>query len=99
MGFNIYLDANDTDKEETHPHDIIWLTYDPNEQTIEIEKGPNKSRKLVHRNIVREVRRFGEWKSGNLVVPLEVPRSADPRMDVVYLIQDGADGPIVAFKA
>ena len=100
--WHIYVDTNDTDvridsdKQEIEPHDILVVTYDPQPQTIKVGKGPNKGKKLPHRNIVKEITKIGEWTGGNIVVPFPVPRSAtDPALRTAVLVQGGQGGPIV----
>jgi len=104
MGWNIYLDANDTDvridstAETVDRHDIFVILYRASDEKVKIGKGPNKGKKLNHRNAVTNVMKIGEWTGGNLTLPLPASRdSMKPGEEAVVVLQEGgAGGPIVA---
>ncbi len=100
--WHIYVDSNgtdvriDSDKQEIDPHDILLVTYDTKPQTIKIGKGPNKGKKVAHKNTVKELVKIGEWTGGNIVIPLPVLQSAtDPSLQTAVLVQGGQGGAIV----
>ena len=52
-GFNIFHDTNDTElqidagKKGIHPHNMLRVTYEPNEQSIKVGKGANKGKRII----------------------------------------------------
>ena len=41
----------------------VWLVrYDPREQDVVVKKGDNRGQTVVHRNVVREIKRLGAWR-------------------------------------
>jgi hypothetical protein len=103
MDWHMYLDANDTDiqidsdKLEAPPHDVLVVVYQSLDQTVKIGKGPNKGKKVNHRNVVQSVNKLAQWTGGNLTVPL--PMSKNQMMAgtaAAVLVQAGVGGPIVA---
>ncbi|KAH7112485.1 thioredoxin-like protein [Dendryphion nanum] len=103
MDWHIYLDANDTeiridtDRAEVEAHDILVVLYHDGEETVKIGKGPNKGKKLKHRNVVKDIIKIGEWHGGDLTLQLPVPKSSmQAHENAVVLVQAGSGGPIVA---
>ncbi|KAH7109521.1 thioredoxin-like protein [Dactylonectria macrodidyma] len=103
MDWHIYLDANDTDvlidsdRLESEPHDILLVLYNSRDEVVKIGKGPNKGKKVNHRNLVTNIIKIGQWTGGNLMVPLPSPKSSmKPGEDAAILVQQGPGGPIVA---
>ncbi|KAJ9138424.1 DUF1223-domain-containing protein [Pleurostoma richardsiae] len=103
MDWHIYVDANDTDvridsdKQEIEPHDILLVVFDTKSEKVKVGKGPNKGKKIEHRNVVKEVTKIGEWTGGTVVVPLPASRSSmAPGLGAVAMVQAGQGGPIVA---
>ena len=104
MEWHIYADANDTevridsDLEEGESYDILLVVYKSGDDRVKIGKGPNKGKKLVHRNIVTNIVKIGEWNGGNVTVPLPASKSSmNPSDEAVVLVQQGGGGgPIVA---
>ncbi|KAL5341763.1 thioredoxin-like protein [Aspergillus crustosus] len=105
-GWNILLDANDTDvridsdRAESVPHDIVLVVYDPTVQTVKVGKGVNKGKKIPHRNLVKSVQKIGSWEGGNLTLPL--PDLGEARRNswaLVAFVQEPSGGPIVAAHA
>ncbi|RFU27311.1 hypothetical protein B7463_g9031, partial [Scytalidium lignicola] len=103
MDWHIYVDANDTDvridsdKQEIEAHDILVVVYDAKSEKVKVGKGPNKGKKMEHRNVVKEIMKIGEWTGGTIVVPLPSSRSSmSPGLGAVVMLQAGQGGPIVA---
>ena len=102
--WHIYLDANDTDvridsdAEMIGKHDITVIVYQAGDEKVKIGKGPNKGKKLDHRNRVTNVMKIGEWAGGDYTVPLPGFRaSMKPGENAVVVVQEGgAGGAIVA---
>ncbi len=79
---------------ETEVYDVLMITYTPGPETVKVEKGPNKRKKMVHANIVRDIAKIEEWAGGNKTVPLpELPRDGQER---VAILQQSNGGPMVA---
>ncbi|KAF5005275.1 hypothetical protein FDECE_8261 [Fusarium decemcellulare] len=102
-GWHIYLDANDTDVridtdiEMVGKHDILLALYKDGSEKVKIGKGPNKGKKLEHRNVVTNLVKIGEWTGGNLMIPLPASRdSMKPGESAAVLLQEGTGGPIIA---
>lgn len=110
MDWHIYVDANDTHvridsnkpvgnpEAQELPYDVSVVVYKKGDEVVKVGKGPNKGKKLNHRNIVTNVIKIGEWRGGDIEVQLPTARSA-MRQDVeavVIVQQGGAGGPIVA---
>lgn len=100
---NIYLDANDTeiridtDRAEAEVHNILLVVYRGGDEIVKAGRGPNKGKKLKHRNVVRQVIKIGEWQGGSLVMTLPTPRSSMQQgEEAAVLVQAGAGGPIIA---
>jgi hypothetical protein len=103
MGWNIYLDVNDTevridsDRGEAESHDILVVVYGSGEEVVKVGKGVNKGKKIRHRNVVRQVMKFGEWRGGNMTLALPAPKASMKHgEEAAVLVQAGAGGPIVA---
>lgn len=100
--WKIFVDGNDTevridtDAQEVSPHDVLLLTYDSTDQVVKVLRGPNKGKKINHRNVVRDVQKIGEWRGGNWTFPLPVPRSTVQELGAVVVVQEPAGGPIIA---
>ncbi|KAK6369525.1 hypothetical protein LTS17_009431 [Exophiala oligosperma] len=75
-------------------YDVLVVAYDPETQTVKVGKGPNKGKKVPHRNVVKEVSKIGEWKGGIENIPL--PDPGRDGFERVVLVQGGMGGPIVA---
>ena len=101
--FSLYMDGNDaevridTTLQQSHPHNVLLVVYEANDQTVKVGKGTNKGKKMNHRNVVRRVTKIGEWTGGNLTIPLPEPRSAlSSDSGAVAMLQEGTGGPIIA---
>ncbi len=100
--WHIYLDANDTDVRidsdagMVERHDIIVIMYQAGDEKVKIGKGPNKGKKLDHRNRVTNVVKIGEWTGGNVTVPLPATLMKSGENAVVVVQEGGAGGAIVA---
>ena len=75
----------------------MWLVrYDPRPQSVAIGAGENRGRTLVHRNIVRQLVRLGEWRGP--AVTLDLPPKSDAAYATAVLMQQADGGPIVAAR-
>ncbi|KAI1634107.1 DUF1223-domain-containing protein [Biscogniauxia mediterranea] len=66
----VYVDANesgvkiDSDRLEAESHDVLVMVYEDRSETVKIPKGPDKGKKVVHRDLVRDMVKVGEWARG-----------------------------------
>lgn len=79
---------------EAETHDVLIVKYDSMQQEIKIGKGPNKGKKMMHRNLVKEVMKVGEWNGGEAMIPL--PEMMGNRFERVVILQAESGGAIVA---
>lgn len=103
----------DSDGIDVGVHDIVLINYDPKlqvchlaefgnhansfVQVVKVRKGPNKGKKITHRNLAKDVIKIGEWNGGNLTVSLpDMSQMAHTGLDTVAIVQGGNGGPIVA---
>jgi len=60
-------------------------------------KGPNKGKKVPHKNVVEEIINIGIWNGGDNVYALPItPAQMAPGMSAVAVVQGAQGGPIVA---
>lgn len=102
LGGHVYVDANDTDvridsdQQEVESHDIVLVVYKSEDDKVKIKKGPNKGKKLNHRNVVLNVIKIGEWRGGNITVPLPQPKSSmSAGQEAAVLVQQGGMGGVI----
>ncbi|KAI0907296.1 thioredoxin-like protein [Ustulina deusta] len=103
MDWHIYLDANDTnvridsDKLQIARHDVLVVVYQDKTEVVKIGKGPNKGKKIPHRNVVTDIVKIGEWTGGDMIYDLPVaPSQMAPGTAAVVIVQEPVSGPIVA---
>lgn len=83
-----------SDKAEAGVYDVLVVGFNPAEQIVKIGAGPNKRKKVAHRNVVTGMMKIGEWAGGSLT--LEFPQTAEAGMEQVVLVQGVNGGPIAA---
>jgi hypothetical protein len=94
-GPEIRLDARSASvRGEGHGASVYLVRYDPRVLQVPIQRGENGGRTLPHRNVVREVRRLGEWTGGERT--FQLPPPGGPGLKTAILVQAGAAGPILA---
>jgi hypothetical protein len=79
---------------EAGMYDVLLVVFDPREQNVEIKRGENRGRMLAHWNLVKEVRKIGEWRGGNARVVLRARLEAG--LSGVVLWPAGGGGVISA---
>jgi hypothetical protein len=72
----------------------IWLLRVRNQQTTRPSGGENKGKNLVNHNIVREVRRVGDWSGGKATVDV-TGYTLEEGFSCVVLVQTARPGPII----
>jgi hypothetical protein len=82
------------DAGEAGMYDVLLVAFDPREQSVEIKRGENRGRTLAHWNLVKEIRKIGEWRGGNARVSL--PESLEDGLERVVILQAGVGGAISA---
>ena len=54
----------------------VWLVrYDPRKREVKVEKGENRGKTVIHRNVVRELVRLGAWNGRARSYPLPDPKA------------------------
>lgn len=104
MPWHILVDTNETELRvdsdagmDVGNYDICLINYDPKVQVVKVGKGPNKGKKVTHRNVVKDVIKIGEWKGGNLTISLpDMSSMAGTGLNTVAIVQGVMGGPIVA---
>ena len=82
--------------QEAELYDVLLVVFDPREQNVEIKRGENRGRTLAHWNLVKEIRKIGEWRGGNARVGL--PESLGDGLERVVILQAGVGGVISAAR-
>ncbi len=72
----------------------IWLLRYKNQQAVQPTGGENKGKNLVNHNIVREVRRVGDW-TGQAATVEVADYTFEEGFSCVVLIQTERPGPII----
>lgn len=72
----------------------VWLIrYDPRRQEVAVRRGENRGESIVHRNVVREIRRLGSWRGRPTAYRL--PQPQEEGLASVVLVQASGGGRIV----
>lgn len=72
----------------------VWLvTYDPRTIQVPVRAGENGGKTLPQRNVVRSLKRLGEWRGAATTFTAPAP---GPGLRGVVLVQAKAGGPILA---
>lgn len=72
----------------------IWLLRVRDQQATRPSGGENKGKNLVNHNIVREVRRVGDWSGGKATVDV-TGYTLEEGFSCVVLVQTARPGPII----
>lgn len=73
--------------------DVVAVVYTPGPQTVQIARGDNRGRTVRHVNVVRSVKKLGEWSGQPDLYALPVSRNADQA--VAVLVQARSDRRIL----
>lgn len=79
---------------ETHVFDVVVISYDKTAEKIKPGKGPNKGKKMLHMNVVKDITKIEEWAGGPKVV--NYPDMAGDGLEHVVVLQQGNGGMIIA---
>ncbi|MFK0297698.1 DUF1223 domain-containing protein [Brevundimonas sp. NPDC090276] len=74
--------------------EILAVVYQPGLQTVEVRQGDNRGQQVRHVNVVREVRRLGDWTGRPVLFAL--PGDSSSEDNVVVLVQAKADRRILS---
>ena len=74
--------------------EVMAVVYQPGLQTVEVRQGDNRGQAVRHVNVVREVKRLGDW-TGRPVLFVLPPDSASED-NVVVLVQAKTDRRILS---
>jgi hypothetical protein len=78
---------------------VVWLAYCDREHVTAVKRGENAGRTLKNVNVVRDLRRVGEWDGSAVKLPLGIDASALPEdqlRDYAVIVQADPVGPIYA---
>lgn len=72
----------------------VWMVrYDPHEQDVAVKSGDNRGQTIVHKNVVREVKRLGAWRGKPTAYRL--PEADEDGLKTVVLVQAGRGGRVI----
>lgn len=77
--------------------EVVVVLYQPGLQTVEVKDGDNRGQAVSHVNVVREVRRLGDWSGRPVLFPL--PADAVEGDGMVVLLQAKEDRRILSSAA
>jgi len=73
----------------------VWLVrYDPRQQEVVVRKGDNRGQTVEHKNVVREIKRLGEWRGRPTAYRLPPP--TEDGLVTAVLVQGPEGGRILA---
>jgi len=72
----------------------IWLLRFKKEQAVQPTGGENKGKNLVNHNIVREVRRVGDWTGKKAIIDV-ADYKLEEGFSCVVLVQSARPGPVI----
>ena len=73
----------------------VWLVrYDPRKREVKVEKGENRGKTVIHRNVVRELIRLGAWNGRSR--SFTVPETKDDGLKTVVVVQGVRGGRVLA---
>lgn len=73
--------------------EVVVVTYQPGPQTVTVERGDNRGQEVRHLNVVREVRKLGDWNGRPIL--LNLPQTRQEGEAIVVLLQAKADRRIL----
>ncbi|MNH51660.1 hypothetical protein D3C73_33090 [compost metagenome] len=74
--------------------EILAVVYQPGLQTVEVRQGDNRGQAVRHVNVVREIRRLGDWTGRPVLFAL--PADSASEDNVVVLVQAKTDRRILS---
>lgn len=74
--------------------EVMAVIYQPGLQTVEVRQGDNRGQAVRHVNVVREVKRLGDWNGRPVLFAL--PPDSASKDNVVVLLQAKSDRRILS---
>ncbi|MGH7027675.1 DUF1223 domain-containing protein [Brevundimonas sp.] len=74
--------------------EVMAVVYQPGLQTVEVKQGDNRGQAVRHVNVVRQVRRLGDWTGRPVLFAL--PADSASEDNVVVLVQSKLDRRILS---
>lgn len=73
----------------------VWMVrYRPGEQVVEVAGGENRGQSVTHINVVRDVRRLGEWRGRPILLTLPAPD--EEGLETAVIVQTRPTGAVLA---
>ena len=73
----------------------VWLMrYDPRKREVKVERGENRGKTVIHRNVVRELVRLGAWNGRSRSYP--VPDAKGDGLKSLIVVQGVRGGRVLA---
>ena len=77
------------------PSADVWLIEFDKEQTVDVRRGENSGRQLTYRNVVRNIRKVGNWSGNAAEIPVDLAAiRAVGRDGCVVIVQKERGGPV-----
>ena len=78
----------------------VWLVLYDRSQTVAVKNGENGGRTITHANVVREIRRVGNWngQAARLALPIDAA-AARERAGAAIIVQAGSYGTVLGAGA
>ena len=78
--------------------EVVAVRYTPGLRTVQVRAGDNRGRSVSHVNVVRNVKRLGDWtgRSALYTLPAEVRQGTDSGDTILVMLQSKVDRRILA---
>ena len=77
------------------PSADVWLIEFDKEQTVDVRRGENTGRQLIYHNVVRSIRRVGNWSGNATEMPVDLAAIREVGRDgCVVIVQKEQGGPV-----
>ncbi len=73
----------------------VWLALFDRQQITQVKRGENAGATLTNFNIVRELRRLGEWRGPAVNLPLDIGAAELAGRGCAVIVQGGDAGPVL----
>ncbi|HBI18046.1 MULTISPECIES: DUF1223 domain-containing protein [unclassified Brevundimonas] len=75
--------------------EVIAVTYTPGPQVVQVRSGENRGQSVRHMNVVRDIKRLGDWRGRPVLYVLPEVRSGEA---LAILVQTKTDRRIIGAK-
>ena len=78
--------------------EVVAVRYTPGLRTVQVRAGDNRGRAVSHINVVRNVKRLGDWtgRSALYALPVDVRQGTDNGDTILVMLQSKVDRRILA---